>query len=129
MIPVVSWSIVEGGALVFRARFGYSLIARPDRSFERWKAISNANPQCTYPPILLIHGEQDNAIPIAEARSLETQTRALKFKVETYYVKGAGHCGAYELDPQLYIQIVQQFLVRHIDSNVLNHRVQKVKKP
>ncbi len=119
MMPVVSWAIVEGGALLFRARFGYSLIARPDRSFERWRALSLSHPQRTSPPILLIHGEQDSVIPIAEARSLEAQARALKFEVETYYVKGAGHCGAYELDPQRYIQVVRQFLLRHFDAKVL----------
>src|SRR5213080_304947 len=74
------------------------------------KAFANAHPQHAYPPILLIHGEEDSVIPIAEARSLEAQARALKFELETYYVKGAEHCGAYELDPQRYIQVVQQFL-------------------
>jgi len=119
MMPAVSWAIVEIGALVFRVRFGYPLIARPDRGLERWRALSNSHPPYTYPPILLIHGEQDSVIPIAEARSLEAQARALKFEVETYYVKGAEHCGAYERDPQRYIQVVQQFLLRHLDPHVL----------
>jgi len=56
-----------------------------------------------------------------EARSLEVQARALKFEVETYYAKGAEHCGAYEHDPQRYIQVVQQFLLRHLDPNVLRY--------
>ncbi len=40
--------------------------------------------------------------------------------METYYVKGAEHCGAYDLDPQRYLQVVQQFLARHLDTNVLH---------
>ena len=60
-------------------------------------------------------------VPIAEARSLEAQARAFKFEMETYYVKGAEHCGAYDLDPQRYLQVVQQFLARHLDTNVLHH--------
>jgi pimeloyl-ACP methyl ester carboxylesterase len=123
MIPALSWAIVEAGALVFRVRFGYPLIARPDRSFERWGTLSNSNSQGPYPPILLIHGEQDSVIPIAEARALEAQARAFKFEVETYYVKGADHCGAYELDPQRYLQVVRQFLVRHLGTYVLHDLV------
>ncbi len=121
MIPAVSWAIVEIGSLVFRVRFGYPLIARPDKDLERWKALSMSHPEHAYPPILLIHGEQDDVIPIAEARSLEAQARTLKFEVETYYVKDAEHCGAYERDPQRYITEVQQFLVRHLDANVLRY--------
>ena len=121
MMPAVSWAIVEIGACVFRVRFGYPLIARPDRGLERWKALSNAHPPYMSPPILLIHGEQDSVIPIAEARSLEAQARALTFEVETYYVTGAEHCGAYERDPQRYIQVVQQFLIRHLDPDVLRY--------
>ncbi len=121
MMPAVSWAIVEIGACVFRVRFGYPLIARPDRCLERWRALPNAHPPYTSPPILLIHGEQDSVIPIAEARSLEAQARALKFEVEAYYVKGAEHCGAYECDPQRYIQVVQRFLVRHLDPKVLRY--------
>lgn len=123
MMPVLSWAIVEAGALVFRMRFGYPLIARPDRSFERWKTLSNTNPQYPYPSILLIHGEQDSLVPIAEARALEAQARAFKFEVETYYVKGAEHCGAYDLDPQRYLQVVRQFLVRRLGANVLHDLV------
>ncbi len=123
MLPVISWAIVEAGALVFHVRFGYPLIARPDKSFERWRALSNSYPQRPYPPILLIHGEQDNVIPIAEARALEAQARAFKIEMETYYVKGAQHCGAYDLDPQRYLQVVQQFLARHLDMNVLHDLV------
>ncbi len=119
MMPFLSWTIVEIGALVFRARFGYPLIARPDRSLARWKALSNARPQRAYPPILLIHGEQDSMIPIAEARSLEAEARALRCDIETYYVTGAQHCCAYERDPQRYIQEVQQFLLRHLDAKAL----------
>jgi len=44
MVPVFAWAIVEAGAIVFRVRFGYPLIARPDRSFERWRALSNSYP-------------------------------------------------------------------------------------
>jgi len=123
MMPALSWAIVEIGALVFRVRFGYPLIARPDRGLKRLEALSNSHPQRAYPPILLIHGEQDSVIPIAEARSLELQTRALKCEVETYYVKNAEHCGAYQRDPQRYIQVVEQFLLRHLDTNVLRHLV------
>jgi len=59
-------------------------------------------------------------IPIAEARALQTQARAFKFEVERYYVKGAQHCGAYELDQQRYLRVVRQFLARHLDTNVLH---------
>ncbi|MGZ6365172.1 MAG: alpha/beta hydrolase [Ktedonobacteraceae bacterium] len=121
MMPAVSWAIVEIGACVFRVRFGYPLIARPDRCLERWRALPNAHPPYTSPPILLIHGEQDSVIPIAEARSLEAQARALTFEVETYYVKGAQHCGAYERDPQRYIQEVQHSLIRHLDPDVFRY--------
>src|SRR5205823_2316789 len=54
-------------AIVFRMRFGHSLNAQPVTNFKRWQTRSNG-PVCqSYPPILLIHGVKDSAIPIAHA--------------------------------------------------------------
>jgi uncharacterized protein len=123
IVPVVSWAIVAASAFVFRVRFGYSPIGRPDMSFERWRTLPISHPQSRHPPILLIHGEQYRLVPLAQARALEAQTRTFQVALETYYVKGADHCGAYGRDPQRYLQVVQQFLTRQLGQEMLRGRV------
>lgn len=119
IVPVVSWAIVTACSFVFRVRFGYYPCERPDMSFQRWREHPISHPQSCRPPILLIHGEQDRLVPLAQARALEIQARTFQVALETYYVKDADHCGAYGHDPQRYLQVVQQFLTRHLDQEIL----------
>ncbi len=109
--------------VVFRLRFGHALIARPDRSFRRWQARSKGPIRKTYPPILLIHGIKDSSIPITHAHKIVTQAQAYNVTLETYFVEDADHCGAYGNDPQQYVQVLRQFVTRHLNEDSLQQQV------
>jgi uncharacterized protein len=111
----LSWATVAVSAVVFRLRYGYPLIARPDTSFKRWHSQTKGIIRKDYPPILLIHGMQDIAIPIAHAHQIMTQAQAHNITLETYFVEEAAHCGAYGYNPQEYIRVIQQFLAHLLD--------------
>src|SRR5229473_6299875 len=100
----LTWITLAISTIVFRLRFGHALNARPDTSFKRWQARSKGIIHQSYPPILLIHGVKDGAIPITHAHQIVTQAHAHNINMETYFVDEADHCGAYGNDPQQYIQ-------------------------
>jgi alpha-beta hydrolase superfamily lysophospholipase len=103
--------------VLFRLRFGHALNARPDTSFKRWQARSKGLIQKSYPPILLIHGMKDSAIPITHAHHIVTQAQAHNITLETYFVEDADHCGAYGYDPQQYTQVLLQFMKQHLGND------------
>ena len=43
------------------------------------------------PPVLLVHGDQDQMIPVAELSAAETALRAAGFEVQSHISRGIGH--------------------------------------
>lgn len=120
----LSWVTVAVSRVVFRLRFGHPLIARPDASFKRWHTQSTKGTTSnSYPPILLIHGMKDTAVPVAHAHQLVTQAQAHNITLETYFVDEADHCGAYGHNPQRYIQVLLQFLAKHLGNDFPHDQV------
>ncbi len=115
--PALAWATVATSRVVFRLRFGYALIARPSLSFKRWQALAKKTHQRRQPPILLIHGMKDDAVPISHAYQIANQARACGISLETYLVEDAAHCDAYSHDPQRYIHVLQQFLALHLGKD------------
>jgi fermentation-respiration switch protein FrsA (DUF1100 family) len=63
-------------------------------------------------PVFLIHGEQDEVVPMIHFRLL---SRALEAGVgETWLVNGAGHVKAYRSDPNEYARRVCEFFERYL---------------
>lgn len=44
-----------------------------------------------YPPLLLLHGEADKTVPLAQSSALQERARTLGVKCELYVLPGAGH--------------------------------------
>jgi uncharacterized protein len=112
--PALTWITLAISTILFRLRFGHTLNARPATSFKRWQARSKGVIHQSYPPILLIHGVKDGAIPITHAHQIVTQALAHNINMETYFVDEADHCGAYGNDPQKYIQTLERFIKRYV---------------
>lgn len=115
--PLLSWATVAASAVVFRLRYGHALIARPDTSFKRWRSRSKGAAHAGYPPILLIHGARDLAIPITHAYRIAAEAKAHAIPLETYFPENSAHCGAYGDNPAQYIQAIQQFLAKHLGDD------------
>ena len=108
-----AWTLVNTSKVVFRARFGYTFVARPDISFKRWGRQAKEKQLNKHIPILLIHALGDNLIPISHATTLVERAKASDVPIETYFVDHPTHCGAFIYDPEQYKTVIQQFLTRH----------------
>ncbi len=118
LIPIIAWCTVLMSAIVFRLRFGFNVVARPDTSFKRWKTRSHLALQQHSIPILLIHCTGDTLIPIAHAKQLAAEARANGVPLETHFVEEGEHCGAFGYNPQQYNALLRDFLARHLQDDL-----------
>jgi len=118
LLTFFSWCIVSMSRLLFRLRFGYNVVARPDTSFRRWKQCAKKALQQHAIPILLIHASGDDLIPFNHAQQIAAAARAHGVMLETYFVDANVHCGAYGRDPLAYDRVVQAFLARHLSDSL-----------
>ena len=124
LTPPLAWTLVNTSKVVFRARFGYTFVARPDASFKRWVRKTKHQQSYKHIPILLIHALGDNLIPISHATTLVARAKAYGVPIETYFVDHPTHCGAYIYDPEQYKTVIQQFLTKHTPFGVHMHHSQ-----
>lgn len=64
-------------------------------------------------PVMIIHGTEDETIPVAQALRVYEAAREPK---ELWLGEGAGHCGTYFLDRPAYSQRVTAFFERHLSE-------------
>lgn len=62
-------------------------------------------------PILFIHGDADLFVPF---EMMERLYKAATTSKEQYIAPGAGHGGAYGVDSKRYIEVIDQFIKKHI---------------
>ena len=65
------------------------------------------------PPLLLIHGDQDPQMPIAQAHELHDRYKALGLPVEFHIIEGAAHGGAKFYD-DVRTALMLAFLTKHL---------------
>ena len=117
LFPAFAWLITSLGFVVFRLRYGYNVVARPDTSFKRWKRRAKTALQQHAIPILLIHAISDELIPIAHARQIAAEAEACEVPIETFFVDGGSHCGAYGVNPRNYNKKVREFLASNLGDD------------
>src|SRR5260370_22583238 len=86
LLPAITWSIVALCTINFRLRFGFSMVARPDASFKRWRLHSQKALHQPTVPILLIHSAGDTLIPIENAHQIVAEARAHGVTLEPYFL-------------------------------------------
>jgi fermentation-respiration switch protein FrsA (DUF1100 family) len=123
VFPAVAWMSVATSILIFRMRFGHTYVIRPDASFERRVSRRRKEgPERPHLiPVLLIHASGDQLIPFEHAQRLVARAQAHQFPLETYFVDCPAHCGAYAFDPERYVTVIQDFLVRHLRDALPGH--------
>ena len=65
------------------------------------------------PPLLLIHGDQDPQMPIAQAQQLHDRYKAFSLPVEFHIIEGAAHGGAKFYDDERAV-LMLAFLKKHL---------------
>jgi alpha-beta hydrolase superfamily lysophospholipase len=115
--PAISWMTVAASTVVFRLRYRHRLMAHPARHLKGWQARAHTSPDVRLTPILLIHGTEDHAIPIAHAYKIAAIAEAHSIPLETYFSPGSKHCNVYGDDPQRYIDRLQEFAARYLGDD------------
>ncbi len=62
-------------------------------------------------PLMLIHGEADDVVPVQQARQL---ARVLGPSCRSFILPGVRHVGAYRADPESYVATVGHFFDEHL---------------
>ncbi|GAC1498973.1 MAG: hypothetical protein NVS2B12_05120 [Ktedonobacteraceae bacterium] len=117
-VVALAWCIVAMSTLVFRLRYGFTVVARPDASFRRWKHRSKTALAQHSIPILLIHSAGDTFIPIKHAQQIAAEAQAQGVPLETYFSDAGVHCGAYGWNPLQYDTVLQSFLARRLQDDL-----------
>ncbi len=68
-------------------------------------------------PIMLIHGEADEEVPVEHTLNIAAAT--LHHRHELWTLPGVGHCGAYLDDPDLYLQRCLSLIERATPARVM----------
>ncbi|HEX3742248.1 MAG TPA: alpha/beta hydrolase [Terriglobales bacterium] len=81
------WPTDEVGFLYVRMKYGLNLDSASPKEAVRASRV----------PVLLIHGTSDNNIPSYNSKDIQA---ANPLHASLWLVPGAGHCGAYDVNPQ-----------------------------
>jgi acetyl esterase/lipase len=65
------------------------------------------------PPLLIVHGDQDNQVPVNQSLELMAAYRKNKLPVQIEFVSGAGHGGNVYNDPPM-MALVNEFLKKNV---------------
>jgi acetyl esterase/lipase len=108
--------------------FGPSALVRFAKTSRRFKYkykqdsdfLNSASP-VTYlsnddPPILILHGDKDNVVPLAQSEYLHKRYQATGLDSELYIIKGAAHGGRQFSDKTRHA-LIKTFLDKHIKAD------------
>jgi len=103
---------MQGFALAF---LGTCIHDDPDR-------YADASPRChltaNMAPLLMVHGTEDDLVPLAQPRRMLQAAEALGASVEALFLDGAGHNPGSPRDPLMIMawQRINDFYTRHLRS-------------
>jgi uncharacterized protein len=111
LIPALTCLTFLGGQLLFHARYGYSLVARPDRRIGDRPGQQTVRAAGTMsPPILLIHAEADPMVAHNHAHRQVGAAHTAGRSIQAYYTPCNIHCGSYGYDLHRYMALLQEFI-------------------
>ncbi len=98
--------------------------ARFKPSFQRRKSVEllrSASPlhylSNDDPPLLILHGDQDQVVPLEQSQLLDERYQQAGLKSELHILRGAGHGGRLFKDRTTY-QLVKDFLQKHLHNSI-----------
>lgn len=110
----IASATVAASNLVFQMRFHHPMMARPAANLKRWQQRIRGKLPPRETPILLIHSIDDELIPIEHAHEIVASAQASHIPLDLYFAKTKVHCGAYGSDPQQYVAVLRQFILRYL---------------
>jgi hypothetical protein len=97
---IASWPVVNMGFVYARVRYGVNL----------WNASPADAVRGTHTPVLLIHGSEDENIPLRHSRELHALNLA---DTQLWVVQGAGHVASLITQPEAYEHRVIGWFAAH----------------
>ena len=94
------WPTDEVGFLYLRLQYGLNLDVASPKEVVRASTV----------PVLLIHGTSDRNIPSYNSRDIQA---ANPLHASVWLVRGAGHCGAYQVNPQEFSRRILDWFSEH----------------
>lgn len=115
LVSIMRWERSESGADSDRYDYWVKSIGDPRTDRERMEAASPVRRVDDWrPPVLLIHGEEDDVVPVSQSRDMERALRRAGQDVRLVVVENEGHSGWSTRNEALLLTEVEAFLGRHL---------------
>jgi acetyl esterase/lipase len=121
--PPVDLPAMNGqyGNPTFASWLGMRLMANDPKTSAQYKLYRDASPiqyvSADDPPTLIIHGDADESVPLAQSEALAAKLRALDIPVEVIVVPGGGHGAQFpgkRADSPDYISAMVRWFDKHL---------------
>jgi len=115
LITMLRWERSEAGADSDRYDYWLKSIGDPREDRERLEAVSPIRHAAGWRlPVLLIHGDADDVVPVSQSRDMDRALRRAGKEVEFLVLDGAGHSGWPTRQETTALTTVEAFLARHL---------------
>lgn len=115
LVSIMRWERSESGADSDRYDYWVKSIGDPRTDRERMEAASPVGRAADWrPPVLLIHGEDDDVVPVSQSRDMERALRRAGKDVRLVVVENEGHSDWSTRNDALLLTEIEAFLGRHL---------------
>jgi pimeloyl-ACP methyl ester carboxylesterase len=119
LLAMLRWERSEAGADSDRYEYWVKSIGDPRTDRERIEAISPRLRAADWrPPVLLIHGDEDDVVPVSQSRDMDRALSRAGKDVRLVVMEDAGHNGWSTAQEALVLTEMETFLARHLPASV-----------
>lgn len=117
LVSIMQWERSESGADSDRYDYWVKSIGDPRTDRERMEAASPIGRVAGWrPPVLLIHGDEDEVVPVSQSRDMERALRRAGRDVRLVVVESEGHSDWSTRNNALLLTEIETFLGRHLPT-------------
>ncbi|HYD28405.1 S9 family peptidase [Brevundimonas sp.] len=117
LVSMMRWERSEAGADSDRYDYWLKSIGDPREDRERLEAVSPLRRAADWtPPVLLIHGEDDDVVPVSQSRDMERALRRAGKDVKLVVLEAAGHSDWSTRNDTTALTELEAFLARHLPA-------------
>ena len=117
LISMMRWERSEAGADTDRYDYWVKSIGDPREDRERLEAASPVRRAAGWrPPVLLIHGDEDDIVPVSQSRDMERALRRAGRDVRLVVMEDEGHSNWSTRNETLVLTEIEAFLAAHLPA-------------
>lgn len=112
---MMRWERSEAGSDSDRYEYWVRSVGDPETDAARLEAISPLRRAAEWrPPVLLIHGDDDDVVPVSQSRVMERALERVGKDVRLVVLEDAGHNGWSTAQEATVLEEMETFLARHL---------------